>query len=817
MKGRWITASLFGMAFTAAPVFAQHNDKNDDRGSVASSTGAQAAPVQVVSGDDSGAILVTARRRGENLAKVPQVVIAISGDQLERRNITQQTDLQTSVPGLMVRQTESQNNLNYVIRGQSVDAFSGSATAVVPYINEVQFAPGGQSSFFDLQSLQVLKGPQGTLFGRNATGGAVLTTTAKPVNELTGLLQASGGNYGSIDVQGMLNVPIVDDKVLLRLAFDATYRDGYVHNLFNGQDTGKTDRQVGRLSLTLRPSTDFENNTVFQYERAGGNNADAELYSYYKCGQRGPTGIALTCSADQLYGPQLDANIGYPGAWAAYLAAHPGANPGGIAAALAEQKAIGFFNSDEAVETAHRGRDWFVTNSSSLHLNDSTELKNIFGASHSYTSDLASEVGAPFVILSTYDYNAEPPTLGTNANDETVSTISDEPQIQGKALGRNLDYVIGGYFAQTKTNIYYPATYTELTPVFPVTPGVFTSVSNFDQTDTQKAVYAHGSLDLTGIGMDKLTLSAGVRYTWEHIKSDQLAASRFFGAAPLEVSFSKPSWNVGLDYKLTPTLLVYATTRGSWRTGGINGIARPLLATAADGGSVFLPETTHDFEIGAKFSGDFGGKPTHLYLAAYRQIINNVQRTQLINVPISPGVTQPLDLTVNAPSARVQGFEGDFGSEITPWLEVGAVGAYTAPKYSNKPFTAFGQDFTFDSYADTPKWSGSVHATVNLPIPEDSGKLSVRGELYAQTSFNISNTSGTITPDTLLPGYTVVNFNAEWVNVLGHKGLTARLYLRNAFDKGYYVGGFALGNLLGVNSANVGEPRMFGGGFKVAF
>ncbi|ETI64263.1 hypothetical protein C100_08515 [Sphingobium sp. C100] len=777
----------------------------------------EAAPQAAEQSSDQSDIVVTARRRGENLAKVPAVVAAFSGEQLAQRGIQQQSDLQSAVPGLVVRQTQSNNNLNYVIRGQSVDAFSGSATAIVPYVNEVQFAPGGSSSFFDLESVQVLKGPQGTLFGRNATGGAVLVTTAKPVNALAGSVKIAAGNFDYVNASAMVNLPLIDDRIILRAAFDSTTREGFQRNLFNGQRPGSIERQVGRISLLIRPTETITNTSVVQVESANGNNSSSVVYSVYQCGQVDPTGRPLTCSAGSLFGPQLDAAIGFPGAWDIYLAAHPGANPDGIFAALAAQQNGRFWDVSENNLTKHRGRNAFLTNTTEIDLGESTQLKNIFGLSRSHNSDLAGQIGVPYLILSTYNALVGPPKLGDNSNDELVRTISEELQLQGKLLDDRLTYVVGGYAARTRSRLFYPATYTDLSPVFPLIPDVSTSLSDFKQEDTQQAVYGQLTYDLGGVGIPGLTANAGYRYTWEKITSDQLARSRFFGQPQLEVKFDKPSWLLGLDYQATPTLLLYAQTRGSWRAGGINGIAPPIDALPDAGGSLYLPETTEDIEIGAKFNGVVAGQRGHLYLATYRQNVKNIQRTQLINVPVGGGVTQPTLFTVNVPKARIQGFEFDAGIDLADWLTIGATGAYTDAKYRDNQLEAFGELYFFGPYGDAPKWSGTLNAQVRLPIAKDRGQLSLRADVYGQTSFYFANTANTRTPGTRLPGYRLVNLRADWSDFMGGEGLTASLFVRNVFNKGYYTGGFALGDLLGVNSANVGEPRMGGAELRYSF
>jgi iron complex outermembrane receptor protein len=124
-------------------------------------------------------IVVTARRTIERLQDVPVAVTAIAPEALTEQRIDSQVDLQFATPGLTVRQTGSSDQLNYAIRGQSIDAFSFASPAVVAYFNEVQVGGGAATSLFDLASIQVLKGPQGTLFGRNATGGKSLADPSR--------------------------------------------------------------------------------------------------------------------------------------------------------------------------------------------------------------------------------------------------------------------------------------------------------------------------------------------------------------------------------------------------------------------------------------------------------------------------------------------------------------------------------------------------------------------------------------------------------------------------------------------------------------
>ena len=143
------------------------------------------------------------------------------------------------------------------------------------------------------------------MFGRNSTGGAVLATTAKPVNQNEGNISLSYGNYNYVDLKGMANVVLVDDKVLLRIAGNYTYRDGYQTNVFRGgrnlnPKLGETNRGSGRISLLLKPTDNITNTTVFEYTRTGGNSTSVVPWSVNLPGSTDAvTGLPLAASSTE--------------------------------------------------------------------------------------------------------------------------------------------------------------------------------------------------------------------------------------------------------------------------------------------------------------------------------------------------------------------------------------------------------------------------------------------------------------------------------------------------------------------------------------
>lgn len=767
-------------------------------------------------------IIVTARRRAEDISRVPTSVTALGADALAERSVSTQSDLQIAVPGLVVRETQSNNNLNYSIRGQTVDAFSGSSTAVVPYLNEVPFVAGGVASFFDLQSIQVLKGPQGTLFGRNATGGAVLSTAARPVDNFEGSLKLGYGNYDAINLEGVLNIPIAEDRLLFRGAFKVVNRDGYIDNVYSGpvyggndnSQLGKVDSQAFRGSLLFQPSDTVENLLMVQYERTRGNNSGTSLFSFNTCGDLGPDGSVLACGAHFLFGPQLDTNIGFAGAWDAVLASHPGYDPNGIQGVLdRQQNELGFWQVNSAAPSFHRGKDVAVANTTTIELSDSMTVKNIFGYSHSNAVDSTEQTGTPYLLISNYDINRPlNADLRSYGNDVTNESISNELQLQGSFADEGVEYILGGYFQELRNHTIFPQSYFDLGPIIPSA----STTSNFKIKDRATALFAHGTFDL-GIlaGLDGLKFSAGGRYAWEKISLTHQPGGTFFGLTTPDAKFDRASWNVGLEYQATPDLMLYLVARESWRAGGINGVAPPALSATLTNTDKFKPEVAQDFEAGLKYNGFLGDARTYFYLSAYTMQVENVQRALFPTNPVNPALGS-IAVTVNVPEARIKGLELETGIEPTDWLSFGVSGAFTDSEFTKSEALVFGNPTNYGPVADTPRWSGSAFAAVTVPLANGMGDLRLRGDVYGQSSFFFSNTANSITPQTKLPSYTIANFRVDWEDV-AKSGMTVGFWVRNAFNEKYYVGGLAQGSSLGVNATNVGRPRMYGVELKAEF
>jgi iron complex outermembrane recepter protein len=224
---------------------------------------AQTASDQPAAGSQAGLeeIVVTARRKDEKLQTVPLSVMAITGKELEARQISTGQDLELLAPSLNVSSGNSRDVDRFSIGGQGTTLFGDPG--VIAYFAEVPLASNGAGPgfYFDLANVQVLNGPQGTLFGRNTTGGAILFEPQHPTDKFEGW--GDFGDLANVELKGAINVPIVDGKLTIRVAFDRHTQDGYTKDVSTGKDLDNTDYWAERVGVTFRPTDDIENYLVY--------------------------------------------------------------------------------------------------------------------------------------------------------------------------------------------------------------------------------------------------------------------------------------------------------------------------------------------------------------------------------------------------------------------------------------------------------------------------------------------------------------------------------------------------------------------------
>lgn len=201
-------------------------------------------------------IIVTAQKREQNLQDVPAAVSALSGVELTDRNINGLLDMQRLVPSLNIHQRESSGAI--AIRGIGFDALNPGAEGSVAVHSDGVFAGRPTSvlaSFYDIERVEVARGPQGTLYGRNATAGALNVITRKPTDEFEGYVNVTAGNYNAVSAEGAVSGPLVNERLAARVAFRREVRDGYGTNRFNGADIDDLDALGARAHLSFTPTS----------------------------------------------------------------------------------------------------------------------------------------------------------------------------------------------------------------------------------------------------------------------------------------------------------------------------------------------------------------------------------------------------------------------------------------------------------------------------------------------------------------------------------------------------------------------------------
>jgi iron complex outermembrane recepter protein len=762
-------------------------------------------------------IVVTARRREESISKVPVAVTALSGESLVKQGVRSELDLQSAVPGFLARQVGTSNVLSYSIRGQSIDGYTSSPPAVLAYVNEFQISPPGKSAFFDIEGVEVLKGPQGTLFGRNTTGGAVLYRTKKPGNEMEGFASARYGNFDEVQIQAGVTVPVVEDRLSIRLAGNYSDGGGFVKNIGYYRNTGFADYGGGfiapsqvtfvpvnktlgdvknksiRATVWVSPVDGVENTTVFQYGADNGTQTPGLIYSVY------PVFGAQTIF--DLVNVTDGPFAGGPGALSRYAKWQRGTN----------RKTM------SELDNKYRARTLMLTNTTEIELGSDLLLKNIAGW---YKGDKNATIdldGSGFNLYGNTNFFAQEfiPVADPKRGAQHITDwiFSNELQLQGKAFSDKLDFVLGLYYSNarllTDANLqFYGAT---------IPPYIFKT------RDQSYAAFGQLTYAMT----DKLNLTGGLRYSKDEIVGEQQPGGFFsppiFGGLPPELivglqqkqklKFKNPSRTAAIDYQATPELMLYATQRGSWRAGGLNFPVPPYnydgtgLVTPDNPlgrvGNIFKPEKARDIELGAKYSGFIGNVRVNATFAFFNQWVKGVQRSAFQIVNGAPSL-----VTVNVPKAEITGQEFSLSVKPNAWLSLGGQLTHSNARYTDADTFAVGFPRTFGPYGDVPKWSGSAFVELTHAMEQDSS-ISLRGDVYAQSSMQFTNYVPAQHADTRIDGYALVNARLSWNRVMG-SGLTAALYGRNLTDKQWYGGGIPTETSFGVNVAAPGTPRQYG-------
>ncbi|HUA26450.1 MAG TPA: TonB-dependent receptor [Steroidobacteraceae bacterium] len=760
-------------------------------------------------GDTSDAlqqVVVTARRQDEDLQKVPVAVTALSTSALREQHVTNEQELQTAVPGLLSVPSTSTNQLAFSIRGQALDAYSFTSPTVLAYFDEFQTGGTSATTFFDLQSVQVLKGIQGTLFGRNATGGAVLYTTTQPGRNFEGYFNYTAGNFNEQKVEGAVTIPLVS-WASVRLAAEDEHRDGYEHNIYLNVAEGSIDNRNFRGTLLLTPLDALKSTTTVQYGRQGGDSGALKVVSANISCPPSPS-----CIAAELYPPGVPTGGAYPAKLASY---------NGLLNLIAMNGNHPFWDIWNDSDDGHDAQLKEAVNKTTYAVNDGLSIKNIVGYNQVVSRDRIDADGSPFEIL----------TIGPEGILYSTEQYSEELQLAGTAIDKRLTYLAGGYYDRDNEgenellNIGCGSVAFAVTldnPAGCEVPGGFRY--NFENDEESRALFGQVTYKL----FDNLRATAGYRQTWEDINFRYIDdggvpddAHQLAGVPlPPTLSEREPSWTAGLDYQLTPDALLYIAQRGGFRAGGFNGTSTIQSGTGATNIDSFKPEIARDLELGIKYAGRLSDFPVRINADVYEERVRDAQRVVYSGFAL---------YTVNANRTQVDGFELGALIDLTSWMQAGLDYAYTDARYTDGT-THFAQLDAFTGainsatiilgpYGDAPRNTGSLYLRVAHDLPHSLGQLVVRQDIYSQsylyyTNFAASenvpaNGIGPLDPNTKIGGYALLNARVEWNNIAGSR-FHAAAYVRNMLNKQYETGGLGLGAVAGIDSVILGTPRMVG-------
>ena len=792
-----LASTAIASVSAAAPAFAEDNISAE----VETSADASAVSASGASAFVDSVIVVTAsRRREERIQDVPIALTVVSASALERRGDYTLGQIQQQVPSLQVFSFNPRNtNINIRGLGSTVALTNdGLENGVGFYIDNVYYGRVGLSQFdlVDLEKVEILRGPQGTLFGKNTTSGVINITSRKPSFDPEFSGEASVGNHGFYQLRASASGPIVPDKIAIRLSGALTERDGFLYNTTQDKDAQDYYNTSVRGQLLFTPSEDLSIRLIGDYSK------QKQDYSL---------GIFV---ADH---PTYANGVTIPNNFAARAARFPGYVLPAFRPFDREGEADSHYQADMegygvsgelnwdiggaalTSITGYRWWDWYPANDG-----DNTSLPVITKAQQvNFQRQFSQEVR----LASTGD--------------------------------RQVSYVVGAYYFWQIIRGYGATRYGSAAalwnrpPASPLSLATWQAAldgfeANSTSTPETKSLAAFGQLDWKIT--DTLTLTGGLRYTHE---KKQGAYSQFWvdgidlttvpalaaGATAIRtqfnpvISYSKAftdnsfSGLVSLGWKVTPDALIYATYARGNKSGGLN-----LTVLPAGVPVDIAPEKVDSFELG--FKSQWLDRRLTLNGALFWTEIGNYQTNITETVENTVNFRQYI---ANIPKVRSRGFETELLFAPTDRFSVNASVAYadaTYRDYTNAPQAPENlnlggiQDLSGEPLPGVPKWTYSLGADGNLPLGEFDGReleLYTHADYSHRSSFNTQN-NGSNSIWAQVPGYGLVNARLGLRTADGLFDIA--LWAKNLFDKNYFNSLSAANT--GVVTGQIGEPRTWG-------
>ncbi len=716
-------------------------------------------------------VTVTATRREESIQSVPISITAISAEALAQAGVKDTRDLVNFAPNLAQQGSFARTSPSFFIRGIGSTQFNPNANSKVGvYLDDVYLASAAVhgSQIFDVTSVEIARGPQGTLFGQNTTAGLVRMITARPEigAGLTTGASLTIGNYGQLDPEIAVGFDTGSSSAA-RISVKHQAREGFQRNLLNDRDEGEVDA-LGWRGQWLWQGSDAVSLRLL----AHGSHDKSQLVPYKQVGLIDPESGDF-CAAPRLGGACTD-----------------------------------FFGYADTANF-HQGR-WDVPD-------QYAEVKS-FGANATFDWKLPAFT---LTSVTAFEENESRVHEDTDASPEFVMTgnyygkprqISQELRLTSPQ--GILSWIAGAYYfnESTDTSVGFPI------PGFG--PGALSGITDaleglgqVSSMDTDS--YAlFGNVDL--VARERLKLSLGLRYTHESKDVDYAAwlvdvsdvsNTLFFvnrqiadRALVQTIDFqAKESWDdvsgrASLSYSFSDDVLGYVTISRGFNSGNYNGGALTSQAEA----TIVDPETLLSYEVGLK--SELGGQ-LRLNLSAFYYDFTDQQ----VFVLASGEEGVPVQQLSNAAASTLYGLELEAAWQPIDDLVIQLGAGYTHSEF-DKFSTPLGEDLSGRTLPSAPETNVNAMAAYTMPSSVGAWVFAVDGKYQSKQYFSVNND-----PSLSQKAYALANAHVSWMSSSKQATLTA--WVRNIADKDYLVGAYDLASF-GWNQWVVGEPRTYGVTFE---
>jgi len=696
-------------------------------------------------------IVVTAQRREQDIQEVPISVTAISGDELTEVGIRDPRDLTLVVPSLSIQAGTSSTTTSLFLRGVGIGDFNSNTTgAVGVYVDDVFLGANAGKLFnvFDSEGIEVLKGPQGTLYGRNTTAGAIRFSSRKPTDEFSADAAVSYGRFNEVQAEAGVGGPIIGDVLKARVAGTYLRRDGWLLNRVTGHKLNALDMWAGRAIVDFTPNSDV---LVRAIVHGGQNRGDARQFQHRGSG------------VDLLGNPIFAGSVPLDG--------------------------LGYADTDGDVDAG----DYDV---------EGQERVDVFGASLTGEFDIGN---VTLTSISAYeqvrrntleDTDASPNNVLTATYIDRPEQFSQELRLQSNGSGP-INWIVGGYYFHDKlvTDSSFDILRVLRDPNdLPGTLDPVNSIGNYAYPYTQKteswAAFAQTDIDLT----DRLTLTGGLRYSVDSIDFDYQAFFDDVVVVPVldfegSKTFRDLSWRAALAYQASDDVMLYASSSKGYNSGGFAG------GSSSDPAQLqpFDSETLYAYEAG--FKSDLLGRTLRFNATAFYYDYRDLQ----VFVFDTSGVL-PVQRKLNAGNAEIYGLEVELQAQPSRYFNAFVNTSFLHAEY--KEFTALAaEDYSGNDLVNAPDFSISGGFTVTQPLPGGSALQFRADGSFQSESF--------LTPDNAranrVKPYGTANVRFSWLSA--DEKLELALWGKNVTGTRYIT---YISPVVTMDQINYNDPSTYG-------